>query len=135
MTFEEVFEVLDVFGFWIYIPILMLIAMPMMRYILRMGSDDEDDDDDEESVGSKVIPRRNVSVGRLTGMTMIPKQRREKYGKVVRGLIETGEYDPNIIKQKVKIQSNNNPEPILCPNCGISVMTQWKKCYHCGELL
>jgi len=133
---KELIEIIDSLGFWIYFPIIMLVTIPVMRYVLRLGSDDDDDDDDDdkESVASKVIPRRNVSVGRLTGMTMMPKQRREKYGKVVSGLYRE-DHDPNIIKHKVKIQSNNNPEPILCPNCNVSVMTQWKKCYHCGELL
>lgn len=129
----ELIDILDSFGFWIYFPILILIAIPMMRFILRMGSDDDDEDEDGEEVTGKIIPRRNTSVGRLTGMTMIPKQRREKYGKVVSGLYK-GEYDPNIIQQKVQI-TNNVSEPILCPNCGVSVMTQWQKCYHCGESL
>ncbi len=120
----ELSEIITSFGFWIYFPILLLIAIPMMRYILRIGSDDDDDDEEGEEVGSKVIPRRNASIGRLTGMTMIPKQNRSKY-----------DHDSNIITQKLKIKSDDTTEPILCPNCGVSVMTQWQKCYHCGELL
>ena len=125
----ELIEIIDSLGFWLYFPIIMLITIPVMRYILRSDSDDDDDDDDDddESVASKVIPRRNVSIGRLTGMTMIPKQDRSKYDK--------NDHDPNIITRKLKIKSDDTTEPILCPNCNVSVMTQWKKCYHCGELL
>ena len=120
----ELSEIISSFGFWVYFPILMLIAIPMLRYFLRMGSDDDDDDEEGEEVASKVIPRRNASIGRLTRMTMIPKQNRSKY-----------DHDSNIITQKLKIKSADIEEPIICPNCGISVMTQWQKCYHCGELL
>jgi predicted RNA-binding Zn-ribbon protein involved in translation (DUF1610 family) len=113
----ELIEIISSFGFWIYFPILMLIAIPMMRYLLRMGSDDDDDENDEE-LGSRIV---------------IPRQLNDKkFQKVVRGLYD---HDPNIITKKVKIKSDDIAEPILCPNCGVSVMTQWQKCYRCGELL
>ncbi len=60
---------------------------------------------------------------------------RHSLKEVVRGLKDTGKYDPSIINQKLKIKNDDTTEPILCPNCGVSVMAQWQKCYHCGELL
>lgn len=128
----ELIEIINSFGFWIYFPILILVAIPMLRYILRMGSDDDDDDEDGEKVGSKVIPRRSSAY-------QFRKSNYDNYDtkikKVVRGLIDTGKYDPKIITRELKIKSADSEEPILCPNCGVSVMTQWQKCYHCGELL
>ncbi len=128
----ELIDLLDSLGFWIYFPILILIAIPMMRFILRMGSDDDDDDEDGEEIASSyaVIPRRKTKKQEYTGARL--SMNREKYGRVVRGLYD---HDPNIITQKLKIKNDDTTEPILCPNCGISVMTQWQKCYRCGELL